>query len=296
MKARIGVSRLLARLRERADPRAPRLSAPIPSVRTQPVAAPPPIFVVGCFRSGTSLLRRILDSHSRIACPPESKFVKPLLEVLDRQAAMRGLASMGFERPEVVAALAAFVSSFFRSYAAGEGKPRWADKTPDYVDCLDGLWELFGPAGRFVLIVRDGMDVAYSLADPFRTFHAIDRHVRDAAGDVPVGAARYWAEQNEKMEAFRIAHPNACIRIRYEDLTGDPETCMRAVLAFLGEPWEPAVLDFSSFPHHAGIEDPDIRRRPRIVPTSGKHRTWPAPVQEAVREACGPMLQTLGYR
>src|SRR4029453_17976698 len=101
--------------------------------------------IVGCQRSGTSLLRRILDSHSRIACPPESQFILPLVEILQGKGAsietkyLSGLASMGYGRSEVEASLARFISGFFERYAASQGKVRWADKSPLYVDCLAEL-------------------------------------------------------------------------------------------------------------------------------------------------------------
>jgi Sulfotransferase family len=283
-------SRVIGRLREIRDAPAPRLS-----LGDHDREREPPIFVVGCFRSGTSMIRRILDSHSRIACPPESKFVLPVARILRDRHAIRGLVSMGFDRADVAAALADFVRGFFDEYAAAAGKPRWADKTPDYVECLPELWELFGPEARFVVIIRHGMDVAYSLSDPHRHYPAIDGQVARAGGDVAIGAARFWADQNEKIEAFMRDHPDASHLIRYEDVTVDPEPTVRRVFEFLGEAWEPDVLAYNEFRHHAGLEDPDVKRRRRIVPNSGRYRSWPVPVQEAVRQACQPVLGRLGY-
>jgi hypothetical protein len=287
-------ARILGRIRERHDPPAPRLDAPgAPREAAGPFG--PPIFVIGCQRSGTSLLRRILDSHSSIACPPESKFLLPTVQILRDRAAMAGLDSMGYGRAEVAAALGSFASGFFEGYADSRNKPRWADKTPNYVECLPELWEVLGPEARFVLIVRDGLDVAFSLSDPDRHYPAIDGHVRAAGGSRPIGAGRYWAEQNERIEAFRAAHPDACHRIRYEDLTERPEACLRPMFDFLGEPWEPSVMDYDRVPHHKGFEDPDVRRRRRIEPNSGNSAAWPEETRRAVAEACEPMLSLLGY-
>ena len=202
---------------------------------------------------------------------------------------------MGFDREEFTRALAAFISGFFEQYASAQGKPRWADKTPNYVNCLSELWDLFGPEARFVLIVRHGMDTAYSLADPGRRYRALAPFVEEAGGDVPLAAGRFWRDQNQRIEAFRDAHPEACIRIRYEDLTTDPEGTLRPVFDFVGERWEPAVVDFNRHPHHAGIEDPETRRRHAIVPNSGKHAEWPDDVRRKVRDATEPMLTVLGY-
>lgn len=281
--------RFAGRLRS-TDPKAPPIAV-TPSAGERM----PAIFLVGCQRSGTSLLRRIVDSHPRIACPPETTFILPLVQVLHDRRSARGFDAMGYRPEAVTEALAGFVATFFEGYAAAQGKPRWADKTPHYVDCLDDLWALFGPQARFVTIVRDGMDVAYSLADPKRFYPAIIRSVEEAGGDAPVGAGRFWAQQTRKILDFEAAHPDACHRIAYEDLTTDPEGTLAPMFAFLGEPWDPVVLDFASVPHHAGIEDPEVARRNRIEPNSGKHRTWPPDVRERVRAACEPVLSELGY-
>lgn len=289
VKGRLGP--LVARFGRSLGPHAPRLSAT--DEARESFASP--IFVIGCHRSGTSLLRRILDSHSRIACPPESKFLLPLTDLLRDGASVRGLSSMGYGRDDVVRAVAAFASRFFEGYAAASGKARWADKTPNYVDRLPELWELFGPRARFVIIVRNGLDVVFSLVDAGRHYPAIDGYIADAGGDRRVGAARFWREQNRRIDAFRLERADACHVVRYEELTTDPERVLRSMFRFLDEPWEPAVVDYQQFPHHAGFEDPDVRKRRRIEPNSGRFVAWPPEVRRSVAEACEPMLSLLGY-
>lgn len=287
------LSRVRGRLRGQKDPPAPRLASP--SFRNGEVAKGAPIFVIGCQRSGTSLLRRIVDSHSNIACPPESKFILPITELLTKRKYLAGFGGMGYDRDEVATAIASFVRSFFDSYALSLGKSRWADKTPNYVECLPELWELFGPSVRFVHILRHGLDVAFSLSDDHRHYPAIDDQVALAGGDRAVGAGRFWAIQNEKMESFRKVVPEACFTIRYEDLTADPESALKPMFDFLHEPWEPQVIEYTKFSHHAGWEDPDVQRYPGIVRHSERYRAWPEEVQRAVLEACEPVLSRLGY-
>jgi protein-tyrosine sulfotransferase len=218
-----------------------------------------------------------------------------LAQTLRDPSALRGLDSMGFGRNEVARTLGAAASSFFASYAAAQGKSRWADKTPDYVEILPELWELFGEHARYLLLFRHGMDVACSLSNPNRNFPAIQPFTEAAGGSVPVGAARFWVDQNEKIRAFQQVHGHACFSITYEDLTSDPAGSLRSLFEFLGEPWDPRVLDYDSAPHHRGIEDPDIRRKRSIQSNSGNYRAWPLETQREVREACEPMLTLLGY-
>jgi hypothetical protein len=209
--------------------------------------------------------------------------------------ALKGLDSMGYGKEEVARALGGLVASFFEGYARARNKPRWADKTPNYVDCLSELWELFGPEARFVLVRRHGLDVAYSLADPSRRYPAIAEFVEGEGGNVPVAAGRFWAAQNQKIERFRVAHPQACFVLRYEDLTTAPLPVLKSLFDFLDAPWEPGVVVYNRATHHTGFEDPDVWRRSRIEPNSGRYRGWPPDVIEQVTSACQPMLGVLGY-
>ncbi len=287
-------SRLVGRLRERSDEKAPPLPAP-GERQGHSESRPAPIFVIGVQRSGTTLLRRILDSHSAIACPAESKFILPLTQVLNDDKAISGWASLGYGRDEVVESLGMFIRSFFDGYAEAQSKPRWAEKTPNYVDCLPELWDLFGPQVQFITLFRHGLDVAFSLADPHRHYPAVDEYLPRANGNLPVAAGLFWADKSKKVEEFRKVHDEACFQIRYEDLTSDPEGTLRPLFSFLGEPWERAVMDYARFQHHGGYGDPDAKRRRRIEANSGKYREWPPETQALVKEACEPTLSLLGY-
>ena len=285
-------SRVIGRLKERSDERAPRLSIHVPENKE---LTETPIFVIGAQRSGTSLLRRILDSHSRITCPPESKFILPLSQVLTDRKSIAGWDSMGFDKQEVDKAMGRFVRSFFDAYTKAQGKARWAEKTPNYVDCLPELWDMFGPDVQFIYIIRHGLDVANSLADPHRHYPAIDEFMDEANGNAPVAAGLFWADKNRKIRAFQAEHPDAGHAIRYEELTTQPEAALKPLFEFLRESWEPEVIDYDRFPHHAGFGDPDVKRRKTVEPNSGKYKAWPEETQRAVRAACGEMLATLGY-
>ena len=280
-------------MKERRDEPAPRLKV---SPDDRAPTSERPIFIIGAQRSGTSLVRRILDSHSRIACPPESKFILPISRALHERKAMAGFDSLGFDREETQRAFGHFLRGFFDAYAVAQNKPRWAEKTPNYVDCLPEIWDLFGPDVQFVIIVRHGLDTAFSLADPHRHYPALDEFMDEAKGDKPVAAGLFWADKNSKIEAFRKAQPEACYSVRYENITQLPHESLPPLFEFLGEPWEPDVIDYSRFPHHEGYGDPDVKRRKTVEPNSGKHRSWPPEVQDAVRRACGPLLGELGYR
>lgn len=296
MGGRSILARVIGRLRHRRGAPAPPLDAPLPPSpgHVGPLKSRP-IFIIGVQRSGTSLLRRIVDAHPRLACPPESRFILPLARLINDAASMRGLESMGYSPEQITRSIARFADGFLRGYAEEQGKQRWADKTPHYVDCLDDIHRLFGADAQFIIIVRHGMDVAYSLSDPHRHYPAIDGHVAAEGGNRPIGAARFWNEKARLIEDFRSKHPMSCIQIRYEDLTSRPESALRSVFTFLDEEWDQRVLDYNRFPHHVGMEDPDVKRRRRIEPNSHRYLSWRPDVQREVRAACQPMLSILTY-
>lgn len=268
-------------------------------VLTEPVPPSPhaPVILVGCHRSGTSLVRRIVDSHSRFACPPESHFLGPLLSMLDHRRSMVGLESMGFNRAAVVDRMRGFAEQFFLDYAAASGKARWADKTPAYTEHLDALEELFGPTVRYVMIYRHGLDVTRSITTALPDFINV-LPVPDGPADHPEvrAAAGYWAETVNRMLAFERKHPERVLRLRYERLTREPEREMRNLFAFLDEPFEAATLDFNARPHDEGLEDGKVRSTRTFEPVIGSYLKWDAATLSAAVEVAGPALEALGYR
>src|SRR5262245_59554276 len=102
-----------------------------------------PIFIIGCRRSGASLLRYLLDTHEDIACPPESKFVSALVSFLQCPTTLDGLANMGLTKTDVTREIGRMVSSIMSGYARRKGKARWADKTPSYHRILDFIDDIF---------------------------------------------------------------------------------------------------------------------------------------------------------
>lgn len=261
---------------------------------TQPRGAPP-IFILGVHRSGTTLLRLILDSHSRIACPPESFFLVPLAEILKDAKAMEGLEAMGFTREHVLGRLRHCASYFFEMYAASRSKLRWADKTPSYVGVADFIEALFGPDCRYVVIYRHGLDTACSIAG--MTIREVQPHLEACGGDRFAAAARYWAEGCRKLLDFQDRHASRCFELRYEQLTRDPEPYLRRMFEFLGEPWEPGVLRFHEKPHDhwVGLQDAKAAESKGFDPRIGIWRQQPGDVVEGMLRHASAMLTRLGY-
>lgn len=260
----------------------------------QPPAAAP-IFVIGVHRSGTTLLRLVLDSHSRIAVPLESVFLLRLSEVWRDEKAMQGLACLGFSPEHVTLRLREFGDYFFNSYATARGKPRWADKSPQYVDCLDFIEALYGPECKYIFIYRHGFDVAHSIGGRPNIRQASPH--KEACGDPYVGAARYWAVQCEKMMRFVAAHHDRVFTLRYEDFVEAPAAIGQKMFGFLGETWEPQILEFHKFEHDTGPhEDPIAAASRGFQPSLKNYLKLPADLLHRMTKETGPILDRLGYQ
>ena len=255
-----------------------------------------PIFIIGVHRSGTTLVRLILDSHSRIACPPESFFLLSVQHFLGNEKTTEGLRAMGFPREQVVERIREFTSQFFEEYVASRGKSRWADKTPAYINCLDLIDTLYGSSARYVLIFRHGLDSACSIAQ-IPDIEEAEPHISACEGDRYAGAARYWAAQCRKLLKFQREHPAQCLSVFYEKLVQAPEEQARRLLDFLDEPWESDVLLFHKHPHDTwgGLEDIKALRSRGFEPNIGSYRTQPSEVIARMLEQAAPVLDELGY-
>src|SRR4051794_37604907 len=135
-----------------------------------------PFFIVANDRSGTTMLRLMLDRGPDVAIPPESMFLTDVPAEAVAQRGAQAIVEELWEHPKVKlwrlaeppprlpadAPASAVFAAPFEAYARAHGKPRWGDKTPHYVHHVDALVELW-PDARFVVLVRDGRDVAVSV-------------------------------------------------------------------------------------------------------------------------------------
>jgi Sulfotransferase family len=188
-----------------------------------------PIFVVGCPRSGTTMMRAILNAHPHISCGPETGFLLGLNRWERRHPDTP--ARFGSSREEFHRQARALLDDLHESLAAVEGKQRWADKTPTHAIILDFIDALY-PTCQVIHMVRDPVDVI----DSERRKHGLQRARRTSA-DWPrhVAAARHFGQTHP---------PDRYLEIRYEHLVQDPEKVLRDMFAWLGEPWSSEVLEF----------------------------------------------------
>lgn len=217
-----------------------------------------PIFLVGCPRSGTTLLSAILHAHPRIAMPPETRFLIPLyyrrLEFGDlaveenrRRLALRmtrrwtRFNDLGLDRKQVVKSIVAAPPTFgsaagtlWREFARSRGKARWGEKRPAYWRDMGMILRLF-PRAQVIHLVRDGRACAASL-----------KQVRWWDTGV-AGAATAWTlAERELVRVGKRLPSDSYYKLRYEDVLLEPHRELSALCDFLGEEFDEAMLDHAS--------------------------------------------------
>ncbi len=287
-----------------------------PVERTSPPAGPErlgggsPIFVVGAPRSGTTMMRLILNAHRNIAIPPETSYFP---EIYWRYAARNGAARNVALWPQAVDSFMRLCEARFRPtlelrevgdslrlgapdfglllalphtrWAAAQGKGRWGEKTPLHIFYADAIVRLF-PAARIVAMQRDPRAVVASL----------NRFV--AAGNDTVLNARLWRDTWTQGRAILDSAVPAAQRltVRYEDLVVNPEQVVREVCEFLGEDFDPAMLSFGE----TASGYIDVVRSAKIQqPIQASPAEWRQQLSDhqvaLVERVCGSPMRELGY-
>jgi len=255
------------------------------------------IFIGGCPRSGTTLLREILNRHPRIACGPETSIFCDLINPprlaiewgLDREYVER----LTRESPNVVR----FAERFFRDFARREGKARWSDKTPANVNVVPRLLKCF-PNARFVHILRDGRDVACSLRTHPKSTIKNGRIVPVKSNNAIGNCIRRWNNHVPNGLAFRD-HPR-CFQLRYEDVILNSEATLRALCAFIGEDYSPAMLDPSAVVAPANrpgrlMNNPDADSQIKTSSVGRWRRDLSPDEKRTVARIAGELLIATGY-
>jgi hypothetical protein len=249
-----------------------------------------PIFIIGVHRSGTSLLRRIINSHPAIACPPETYYLTHFAAMMRDRNTAAGFFGLGYQsREDWVNQIRIWSSRYHEAYRISHDKSRWADKTPQYSHVLPELKEIFGPGARFVFIIRNPLDVIYSI-------YSRGWDIRGEGGDLLSATARYVAETLEAQLDFLNQNPDICLEVRYEDLIREPEARLRTIFAFLGEPWDDRVLDYHLFDHNYGVEDPVVRGAVGFIENSGNWKALGEAQVDKVLSIAGGYVEKLGYK
>jgi hypothetical protein len=210
--------------------------------------------IVGAPRSGTTLLRFMLDAHSDLAIPPETGFL-PLSEKLRvkgdklRKKFFESVVNHPLAQPcwpdfeipketfwRALSEITPFsvtegFRAFYRLYANRHGKTRWGDKTPIYCQHLNTIRKVL-PEARFIHIIRDGRDVSLSL-----------RQMWFSPGPDIETQAKYWADCVRSARSAGVGHDDY-IEVRYEELVVNTKATLMNVCAHIDLDFQEAMLNY----------------------------------------------------
>ncbi len=266
-------------------------------------AASGPIFIVGCPRSGTTLMRRILDRHPSIAICPETQFQRLVYSrrkafgdlsnlsnrrgLIDEYLSSRFIRRMELDQAGLAEQLQreganyrTMFSSLLRYYADSQGKSRFGEKTPQHALFLETLCEWF-PNAAILHMVRDPHATVASMQRmPWR--HSV------------VANARIWLKLNRAARRFR--QWPGYLEVRYEALVTDPERGIREICSFIGEEYSPSMLVHEEDPPEASA---DWLLRSRSAVTAARLDVWRKELTEAqiaqIEWVLGSELESFGY-
>jgi len=269
-------------------------------------ASEPPLMLLGVRRSGTTLLRVMLDGNPELAIPDESYFIPQLVarhpgpidadEFIDDLRRLRTLREWELPveavRARVRDGMSAgeAVAAIYQAYAERHAKRRWGDKTPMYMQHLPLLERLF-PDALYVHLIRDGRDAALSfLSMPAGVVTRTWAHPRSAAD-----FACQWRLEVAAAQALGRRAGERYLELRYEDLVGDPEGVLRSICGFAQLPYDPRMLDYTG---RVDVSAKPHQQRLKEAPRRGV-REWrtemPADDVAEFEAVAGDLLRSCGY-
>ena len=277
----------------------------------------PYLFIVGCPRSGTTLLKRMVDAHPEIAITRETHWIARFYrkqigltreglvtsELIPRLLEYHRFSLLGIGRNELETRVwrgsgdhfSDFVSRLFDLYGGRREKSLVGDKTPGYVRHIGLLHQLWPPA-RFVHLIRDGRDVCLSMLDWNKASASAGRLA--TFEEDPVSTTAFWWKRNVGLgRKSGSALPSGLYyEVHYERLCDRPEEECRLLCRFLGVSFHRRMVQF-----HEGRMKPEPGLSPKsafLPPTPGL-RNWrqqmPREDLEKFEAAAGELLDDLGY-
>jgi hypothetical protein len=290
-----------------------------------------PFFVLGSQRSGTTLLRLMMTCHPNLAMPYETgfitafardaSFITPFRNRLSRYDNLQSRSQMasllddimtfpfvragdlGIDKELILSkeidSYPGLIDAIMTEYAKARGKNRWGDKTPEYTEDIDIIWRLF-PGCKFIHLVRDGRDVV------LRQLNV--RLENWFSKSMPLLAQRWAYKTTICHKVGSVLGPEYYMEERFENLIQNPETVLRKICDFLGEPYSAEMLNYKKAPKSAVPQYPGAEN-PKEIEAVHKHSfgeldrkmvsTWKNKMSQADRiifeQNAGYALELFGY-
>lgn len=259
-----------------------------------------PIFILSCYRTGSTLLRYIFDTHPEVYAPPELNLGQAAFDLAHLDCSLIGLhpPSKPEQLPaEVVAGLRATLGGRLDAATARKGKIIWCEKSPSNLAVL-GLLRLLFPEARFVCLYRHAFDVSKSLIKMIYRTPDLQSFLIKHKNNLEAAALDYWNQRTATALSLESELPERCVRVRYEDLVDRPAEVVPPVFTSLGLSWDEKLLEavFTS-QHDDGMQDHYITQTRSIHADSvGGGQDLPLDnVPTKVLDTTHGLLATLGY-
>jgi hypothetical protein len=243
-------------------------------------------------------MRVILDSHPHIACGPELKVTPVLCQTWHnfQTAYLSALQESSITPADINQGFAQLIRFLLDRNRLQMGKGRAAEKSPSNVFVFEHLHQMF-PHSPLLHVIRDGRDVVCSLLT--MTWIDIATGQRSEITLDAARAADYW---KRAVQTGRRAGQTPAVRpqyyeVRYEDVVHQPESTLQALFAFLGESWDPCVLQFHRQPRRLANEASaeQVSRELYTSAVGRWQRDLSAADRQTVKEIAGDLLIELGY-
>ncbi len=266
------------------------------------------VIILGHPRSGTTLLRRILNGHENLHCPGETHVLNSCARFIQAEKTAHGLDMgilsgmhfAGISEEEIINQVRNLGFSLLEQASTKKLGKRWVEKTAVDSNYIDEIDQLFGEHAYFIGIVRHGLDVAISSKD-----------FSDATGmylnmfkpyinqyQQPLEALlRSWVDVTTDLLNFSQKHPENCLLIRYEDLIDEPEEVLSHILEFIGEDFSPEIISEGlENTSELGLSDHKCLQQSKVTKVNSKRWELLSDFQlNHLSKIANPLLEMLGY-
>jgi protein-tyrosine sulfotransferase len=233
-----------------------------------------PAFIMSCERSGSTVLRYIIDTHPDIISPGElhlGQLCHDLTRAVARTAG-EACTSVDAEAKQAmtVAQVRGIVAGLMDAYTATKHKRLWCEKTTLNLDYIDQLIRVF-PDARYICLYRHAMDVVHSCLEAGH-FGFLPEHVayvHQNPRNLISAMVQRWVDKTRELLAFERQHAAQCFRITYESFILDPAGALEPLFRFLGVAWDAQLLEAVFAVHHdQGDGDSKVRFATQLYNTS----------------------------
>lgn len=256
-----------------------------------------PIFIICTGRSGSTMLRYILDSHEKIDAPQELH-LGPMIREMRRVVGLINENRIA-DNMDLNDVVNREVNALVHSMMSTKSKKEiWCDKSVSSIDYLEEIMEVF-PNARYIFLYRDCLDFVHSALEVskygFGGFY-FDEYILKNPGNLVEGLVNFWCHQTEKRIDLTENSNHSIYEIRYEDIVKEPSNTLRPLFQFLGLSYDDDLLESVFMKFRPGRGDIKVQSSSSIRDMTGKGKDVPLKyIKEETFDRMNRTLKKVGY-